>query len=448
MDKFTTNKPLEFDLEINVTCPLSHATAENAVDILSSLRTYRFHNVPDLCAHLRTAHDFELDNVNSIHLFLQEYLDTLKHYASDGRVMISQSQDLEERKRLHAKKLQDALDVQLNTLSNIAAVGNGASGSQKDYECPFCSFCTDGSDGIPKLALILEHMEHYHKHRIDPKQMVYIPEYLSTLKRKFKSELKCTYCERIFKDKETLRKHMKKKFHGVVLNPLIDTSNPNDLRKPSVIHKNNRNYDKFYIENYEQYGKSWRDPVNSGRSRTSFMSQTSSLAGSDHIEGEEDEDAEGEDNNDVDEWDEQIFANCLFCSEEFPLDVITSHFHESHNFKFEELSSDFYDRVKIVNYIRRVVLYESKCCSCCKEFDSVDKVYDHFKENPVCCVALKDKDEWKNTIYLMPTVEDDGLLLCLEGDENDFESDDENETLLEGMRKSLTIEPGHFSTNI
>lgn len=55
----------------------------------------------------------------------------------------------------------------------------------------------------------------------------------------FSFSLICIYCEKLFKDRTALKEHMRKKLH-------------------KRINPNNKEYDKFYINNYLEPGKSWR----------------------------------------------------------------------------------------------------------------------------------------------------------------------------------------------
>lgn len=52
--------------------------------------------------------------------------------------------------------------------------------------------------------------------------------------------LQCLYCERTFRDHTTLKEHMRKKLH-------------------KKINPKNKSYDKFYVINYLEFGKSWED---------------------------------------------------------------------------------------------------------------------------------------------------------------------------------------------
>lgn len=49
----------------------------------------------------------------------------------------------------------------------------------------------------------------------------------------------CIYCEKTFKDRTVLKEHMRKKFH-------------------KCINPNNKAYDKFYIINYLEPGRTWK----------------------------------------------------------------------------------------------------------------------------------------------------------------------------------------------
>ena len=58
--------------------------------------------------------------------------------------------------------------------------------------------------------------------------------------RKFSYSLQCLYCERTFRDHPTLKDHMRKKQH-------------------KKINPQNKVYDRFYVINYLELGKSWEE---------------------------------------------------------------------------------------------------------------------------------------------------------------------------------------------
>lgn len=55
----------------------------------------------------------------------------------------------------------------------------------------------------------------------------------------FVFSLICIYCEKTFKDRTVLKEHMRKKFH-------------------KCINPNNKMYDKFYMINYLEPGRTWK----------------------------------------------------------------------------------------------------------------------------------------------------------------------------------------------
>ena len=67
--------------------------------------------------------------------------------------------------------------------------------------------------------------------------MVYVEELLDILEEKL-DKLVCIYCEKVFKSREVLKEHMRKKNH-------------------KKINPRNSNYDKFYLVNYLEFGKKW-----------------------------------------------------------------------------------------------------------------------------------------------------------------------------------------------
>ena len=54
------------------------------------------------------------------------------------------------------------------------------------------------------------------------------------------SSLQCLYCERLFRDRPTLKEHMRKKQH-------------------KKINPRNKLYDRFYVINYLELGKTWEE---------------------------------------------------------------------------------------------------------------------------------------------------------------------------------------------
>lgn len=86
----------------------------------------------------------------------------------------------------------------------------------------------------------MEHISNVHNILLgNPQNLVYIEEMVDKLDKKMK-ELKCIYCEKTFPDRTILKEHMRKKLHKRI--------NPKTTE-----------YDKYYIVNYLESDKTWRD---------------------------------------------------------------------------------------------------------------------------------------------------------------------------------------------
>lgn len=171
--------------------------------------------------------------------------------------------------------------------------------------------------------------------------------------------LQCLYCNGVFKDRSTLRDHMRKKQHKKL--------NPQDKK-----------YDKFYVINYLEMGRTWQEiqAEDDGRLLDTLSCN----------------DEEWED------WQEKnsTIIYCLFCTKPFPSrDDVMSHMTTSHGFNFDEQCStngwDFYTQLKIINYIRRCV-YMGTCPVCNYTTTSGDLV-DHVNSADHCGVPM-DTSPW------------------------------------------------------
>uniref|UniRef100_A0A8C0MJ66 Zinc finger protein 277 n=2 Tax=Canis lupus familiaris TaxID=9615 RepID=A0A8C0MJ66_CANLF len=92
-----------------------------------------------------------------------------------------------------------------------------------------CMFCNEEFFG--NRSVLLNHMAREHAFNIGlPDNIVNCNEFLCTLQKKL-DNLQCLYCEKTFRDKNTLKDHMRKKQHR-------------------RINPKNREYDRFYVINY------------------------------------------------------------------------------------------------------------------------------------------------------------------------------------------------------
>ncbi|KAF4800263.1 zinc finger protein [Turdus rufiventris] len=129
------------------------------------------------------------------------------------------------REQLQQKRLREILEQQ----------------QQERYDTSFhsmCMFCDQEFTG--NRSVLLNHMAREHAFNIGlPDNIVNCYEFLAVLQGKL-DNLQCLYCEKVFRDKNTLKDHMRKKQHR-------------------RINAKNKEYDKFYIINYLEFGKSWEE---------------------------------------------------------------------------------------------------------------------------------------------------------------------------------------------
>ncbi|XP_078488107.1 zinc finger protein 277 [Ciona intestinalis] len=236
--------------------------------------------------------------------------------------------------------------------------------------CPFCTKCFQGN-----RLLLFNHMTDDHNFNIGhPDNIVNVRELLDDIEKKLDS-LHCLFCEKVFKDRPSLREHMRKKSHRK-LNP------------------KNKDYDKYYIINYLELGKNWET-----------------------LQGE----SERLDSN-LDDWsgwnEESQHAVCFFCDAAFDQsDKVYDHMTEGHDFDFrtmrQEMQMSFYQQVKMINFIRRQVHLKKKE----KDWSS-DDITTFVVEN------LRSSTKWNHPQYYFPTYENDSLLCQLEDKDGLFEPED------------------------
>lgn len=254
-----------------------------------------------------------------------------------------------------------------------------------------CIFCRTEICG--SHAAYIKHL--YQKHNLylgKPENLVFVDELLDRIHNNIES-LICIYCEGKFKDRMVLKEHMRKKFH-------------------KCINPHNKTYDKFYINNYLEPERTWE------RKRANFETNPEIAGGSSENEDEE---------SSWSDWnDESIGIICLFCNysnNEFT--CILRHMKETHSFDFEETVKNltFYQKVKVVNYIKRQIQLQ-RCIFC--EIES-DNVLEHMKNQQHCKIATQ--KVWDQPEYYFPMSENDSFLYNLDATSNsDEESDVENLT--------------------
>ncbi|XP_018562000.1 zinc finger protein 277 [Anoplophora glabripennis] len=269
----------------------------------------------------------------------------------------------EDKKLRHKLKLEHVLNVQEFERND------------KHFIKP-CLFCRLEFEGTRHGYL--EHISMVHNILLgNPQNLVYIEELVEKLDKQMK-DLKCIYCEKTFPDRTILKEHMRKKLH-------------------KRINPSTTDYDKYYIVNYLEPDKTWRD-----------------------IEKEDDRYAvpagvEPNADEEYSDWCEQDdFITCLFCQvKDRNIYVLCIHMDGDHDFDFLEQTEnlDFYQKIKLVNYIRKQV-HNNKCVFCdlpCGDSKSLQK---HFLEEKHCRVP--DLKVFDQPEFFFPTYENDAFLYYVE----------------------------------
>eukprot|EP00057_Strongylocentrotus_purpuratus_P033998 XP_793573.2 PREDICTED: zinc finger protein 277 [Strongylocentrotus purpuratus] len=252
-----------------------------------------------------------------------------------------------------------------------------------------CLFCRESFNG--NRADLFNHMAFSHSFNVgQPDNIVFANEFLDLLERTLEN-LQCLYCEKIFRDKTALKDHMRKKQHRR-LNP------------------NNKGFDRFYIINYLEAGKDWQT-----------------------VQAEKDVVIRSTDSGDEESWDDweaDFHTNlvCLFCKHSASMvEDLLGHMVHMHHFdlqKFrQENALNFYDQIKLVNFIRRSV-HQSICVCCHQRFENVDCLSEHLATHSDQMAGSLDRKKWDESQFLFPTFENDALLCSLE----DVTDDEEEET--------------------
>ncbi|XP_030896910.1 zinc finger protein 277 [Leptonychotes weddellii] len=204
----------------------------------------------------------------------------------------------------------------------------------------------------------------------------------------FGNSLQCLYCEKTFRDKNTLKDHMRKKQHR-------------------RINPKNREYDRFYVINYLELGKSWEE-----------------------VQLEDDRELLDHQEDDWSDWEERPdSAVCLFCEKQAEtVEKLCVHMEDAHEFDLlkikSELGLNFYQQVKLVNFIRRQI-HQCRCYGCHVKFKSKAELRTHMEEAKHTSL-LPERKTWDQPEYYFPTYENDTLLCTLSDSESDLTAQEQN----------------------
>lgn len=290
--------------------------------------------------------------------------------------------DYEIRHSLHAKRLESVL------------VQHQFERTDQTYE-KGCLYCRDVIK--PSRSDFLEHL--YKKHFLllgKLENLVFIDELIEVVQDKME-KLICLFCEKIFKDRTTLKEHMRKKGH-------------------KRINPDNKIYDKYFLINYKNNKSVAKAGQQNRRTRTRSITGNKPES---RVFNTDDSDSDWSD------WEgEKQKLTCLFCPI-IDTDFISlkKHMTAEHGIDFEETVKElnFYQKIKIVNYIRRQ-MHILRCVTCNDSFETIDDLQKHLKDEKH--YGIGEKTSWDQPEFFFPTYEDDNFLCYLEDNQHDNSSED------------------------
>lgn len=238
-----------------------------------------------------------------------------------------------------------------------------------------CLFCQKNFVG--NRITLFNHMASDHAFNVGhPDNIVNVREFLDLIESKLES-LQCLLCENIFKDRMSLREHMRKKGHRK-LNP------------------KNKEYDKFYVINYLEFGKNWED----------IQDQQSCEKDFDDWSG----------------WEEDLQTEICFFCEQTDACSIYDHMCQNHSFDFpnicRQMQMSFYQQIKMINYIRKRTRQLREKSSSTNSTSFIDSIVKQVKEE------IRNSTNWNQPQFYFPTIENDTLLYQLDENKGLFEPED------------------------
>lgn len=252
-----------------------------------------------------------------------------------------------------------------------------------------CLICRTQISGT--RATYLQHLSDAHNIQLGRADNLVFVDELIDLIEQYLEKFQCIYCEKFFTDRLVLREHMRKKMH-------------------KRINPGNHLFDQYYAVNYLEMGKNWQQ-VADEKEGTDLGGYTS---GSEAADG---------DVADWDDWNEAttMTVTCLLCDAQCDQwEATIQHLKQEHRFDFHAVVGhlDFYQKVKLVNYIRNQV--DEKACIVCQQkfVNGVDLLLHMDTDNHN---RLPDTELWDRAEYYFPTKEDDEFLCQLD----DGRADDE-----------------------
>ncbi|KAL1502604.1 hypothetical protein ABEB36_007724 [Hypothenemus hampei] len=227
-------------------------------------------------------------------------------------------------------------------------------------------------------TLLKEDLELRHKLTLD--FVIKVQEYERKDEHFVRSCLLCKLqFEGVFPERSILKEHMRKKLHK--------RTNSEDSQ-----------YDKFYIINYLEIGKTWKV----------LQKESDKYAIQRGVE--ENSDPEYFD------WNEPTVdkITCLFCCHtETDINILCNHMTFKHRFNFVQSTKtlNFYQKVKLINYIRKTV-HNHVCPYCERNFEIQIQLDHHMEEEQHFKIPKVTKFDQPE--FYFPTYENDTFLYLID----------------------------------
>ncbi|KAF1623406.1 hypothetical protein FQV09_0001534, partial [Eudyptes chrysolophus] len=283
------------------------------------------------------------------------------------------------REQLQQKRLREILEQQ----------------QRERYDISFhsmCMFCDQEFTG--NRSVLLNHMAREHAFNIGlPDNIVNCYEFLAVLQEKL-DNLWCLL--------EAIKKQM------TVLK--LSYSQPKEQRQIQTDRAFLCSPDCYQQHfKYREFGKSWEE-----------------------VQSEDDRELLDNLEEDWSDWEEHpVCAVCLFCEQQADTtEKLYLHMQKSHGFDFPKIKSEhglnFYQQVKLVNFIRREI-HHCHCYNCQEKFQSKGGLISHMEETEHI-TFLPARSTWDQPQYYFPTYEND-TLLCTLSDSEDLITEDQSEDI-------------------
>lgn len=344
-----------------------------------------FTSADTLIEHISASpHNLVLHNTHEVIPFLDRYLSARLELARGdcSKFSISESEDAALRNKLQQERLREILEIQAHERQSSHRRGR------------FCLFCSVHCETLP---LLFAHMFQVHGFNIGQlDNLVMVDEFLSSLQNTL-DHLSCIYCEGVFPNSATLKKHLKNKNHY-------------------KIHPQKHIYDKYYVVNYLCPGKLYDEAAARAERDTDDNFFTGGQEESRLAEGSDAERDEWE-WQELDEPVEQR-TTCLLCPhDDHNPESCIRHMQDCHSFNWTQLvvaeKLDIYESIKLINYMR--ACYAEVICMVCEaSFETEDELQSHLRSNHSPFEVLPERKLWKDPRFLFPIYDDDPLICFLD----------------------------------